>query len=185
MNFSEQYDHIQQMASSFNWTSPSWDLFILLFWIVASVIYSFASGRGRILSILVGVYMAKLLVIEAPFLGDQVSKHLSPNLLSLQQLITFAVLFLLLFFFLARYAFKTSADGRQLGSFAFGFLFALLQVGLLISIVLGFLPTAMQSTLSPLIHFIFLQPYAGFVWLILPVLYLVVLGKFISERSKL
>ncbi len=184
MNPSEQYVHIQQLAHSFNWHSPSWDLFIFLFWAVASLIYAFAAGRGRILTILVSVYMAKLLVIEAPFLQNEVSKHLHGSLLAMQQLITFVILFLLLFMFLGRYAFKTSADGRQISSFAFGVVFAVLQVGLLINIILSFLPPEIQGHLSPFIQFIFLQPYAGFVWLILPIVFLVALGKFIAERSE-
>ncbi len=184
MNFSQQYNAVLQLVRNFNWHAPSWDLFIFLFWIVASVIYAFAAGRGRSLSILVSVYMAKLLVIEAPFLQTAVSKHLPGGLVALQQLVTFVILFLLLFMFLARYAFKTSADGRQISSFVFGLVFAVLQIGLLINIILGFLPPETRQSLSPLVQFVFLQPYASFVWLVLPVLYLVGLGKFIAERSE-
>src|SRR5690242_7174237 len=111
---------IESLIRGFNWHSPSWDLFIVLFWLVGSIIYAFAAGRGRILSILISVFMAKLLVIEAPFLQSELSKHLTASLLPLQQLITFVVLFVLLFMFLSRYAFKTSADGRQMTSVAFG-----------------------------------------------------------------
>src|SRR3989338_6221110 len=97
----EIYERIESLIKSFNWHSPSWDLFIILFWLVASVIYAFSSGRGRLLSILVSVYMAKLLVIEAPFLNSLVNQKLSIVTVSLQQLATFTILFFVLFFFLS------------------------------------------------------------------------------------
>lgn len=181
----EKYLEFQNLISSFNWHSPSWDLFIILFWLVASVMYAFAAGRGRLLSILVSVYMAKLLVIEAPFLNSVVNQKLQIATASLQQLATFAALFLVLFFFLSKYGFKTSAEGRAGSALVFGIPFAVLQVGLLINIVLSFMPTHVQNGFSALVTFLFIQPGASFVWLVLPVLFLIVLGKFISNRTEL
>ncbi len=180
-----QFEHLKFLLHTFNWHGASWDLFILLFWLVASTMYAFAAGRGRILSVLVSIYMAKLLVIEAPFLSTEVSKHLNISLLSMQQLITFAIIFIVLFIFLARYAFKTAVDGRQLIAIPFSLAFAVLQIGLLINIVLSMLPQQVQENLSPLIQFVFIQNPASFVWLVLPVLFLIFLGKFISERHEM
>lgn len=179
------FSNIQFLIHTFNWHSPSWDLFILLFWLVASVLYGFAAGRGRILTILVSTYMAQLLVLKAPFLSQAFSGKINIASGSLQQLAAFAVLFLVFFVFLGRYAFKTSADGRQLSSLAFSLIFALLQVGLVIDIVIGYLPEQVQNTFSPLIQFIFLNPYSGFVWLALPVVFLILLGRFVSERTEM
>src|SRR5438132_139125 len=150
-------NHLQQLIHAFNWHAPSWDLFIMLFWLVAGVIYAFAAGRGRILTILVSVYMAKLLVIEAPFLTTAISKHTSIAVASLQQLATFAVLFLVLFMFLGRYAFKTSADGRRISSLLFGVIFGILQVGLLINVVMSFLPEHVKNGFAPLIRLLFID----------------------------
>jgi hypothetical protein len=176
---------VESLIHGFNWHNPSWSLFIILFWLTAGVIYAFAAGRGRILTILVSVYMAKLLVIEAPFLTQALSHHINTTVASLQQLATFVILFLLLFLFLGRYAFKTSADGRQLTSFVFGIIFSVLQVGLLINIIISFLPDAVKSTFDPLIQFIFIQYPASFLWLIAPIVFLMLLGKFVSERAEL
>lgn len=177
--------HIQKLIYSFNWHTPSWDLFIVLSWIVGSVLYAFAAGRGRILGIVVSVYMAKLLVIEAPFLSSPVIKQLHGQASYIQQLVTFIVLFLLLFMFLSRYAFRTSVDGRKLGSFVFIVIFALLQVGLLINIILNFLPEYIQKNFAPLIRFWFLDKPANFVWLLAPIAFLIVLGRFISEKTEI
>lgn len=181
----EIYERIESLIQSFNWHSPSWDLFIILFWLVASVIYAFSSGRGRLLSILVSVYMAKLLVIEAPFLNSLVNQKLSIVTVSLQQLATFTILFFVLFFFLSKYGFRTAAEGKSPGGFVFGVLFAVLQIGLLINIVLRFMPEHVQHTFSPLVQFLFIQGSTSFIWLILPVLFLVLLGKFISNRVEM
>ncbi len=177
----EIVQHAQELIRTFNWHSPSWDLFIILGWLVASVMYAFAAGRGRIMSVLVSVYMSKLLVIEAPFLGVTIGQRLNVNQ-SLQQLVTFVILFLLLFMFLARYAFRSASDSRHAASFVFTLVFAMLQIGLLANIIIGFLPEQTMLSLSPLVRFIFVDRPANFIWLLLPIAYIVVLGKFLSDR---
>lgn len=177
---------ISELARNFNWHSPSWDLFILLFWAVASVIYAFTAGRGRIISILISLYMAKLLVVEAPFLSSALTSKLNVSVVSLQQLITFIVIFLILFLFLSKYAFRTSVDGRHMASsIIFGIIFSFLQIGLLINVVLTFLPPPLQDGLSPLIRTFFINQPAGFVWLVAPLLFLIVAGKHISHDNEL
>ncbi len=180
----EYFATVQMLVRTFNWHSPSWDLFILLFWLVASVIYAFSSGRSRILTILISVYMAQLLVIQMPFLSTIASDKLGVATGTLQQLAAFVILFILLFIFLGRYAFKSSADGRQFSAIGFGLIFAFLQIGLLINIVVHYLPDYVQNTFSPLIAFIFLHEYSNFVWLALPVVFLVIIGRFISDRRE-
>ena len=181
----EFFSNFSDLAQSFNWHSPSWDLFILLFWVVASAIYAFSAGSGRILTILVSVYMAQLLVIEMPFLSEAVSERANIATGTLQQLAAFGVLFILLFIFLSRYAFKTSIDGRKFMAIGFGLVFAFLQVGLLINIIIGYLPVDIQNNFSPLITLIFLHPNSNFVWLVLPVVFLILLGRFISDRNEM
>ncbi len=181
----EQLYQLKFLVTSFNWHSASWDLFIFLFWAVAAAMYAFAGGRGRILSVLVSIYMAKLIVLEAPFLSTAVAKQLNITVLSLQQLTAFAIMFLVLFIFLARYAFKTGSDGRHLISIPFSLLFAFLQIGLLINIVLTMLPIHVQENFSELVKFIFITDPASFVWLLLPVAFIVFLGRFISERHEM
>lgn len=174
----------QMYVSTFNWHSPSWDLFILLFWLVASVIYALSAGRGKILTILVSVYMSQLLVIEMPFLSHVVSGKLDVATPTLQQLVAFVVLFVVLFFFLSRYAFKSSADGKQFSAIGFALIFSVLQVGLLINIILNYLPDQVKNSFSPLINIVFLHPNSSFIWLALPVVFLVIVGRFITDRHE-
>lgn len=175
-------ENIQLMIRTFNWHSPSWDLFILLFWIVASVLFAFSAGRGRMLTILVSTYMAQLLVIQAPFFSEAVSGKFDIGTTTLAQLATFSILFLVFFVFLSRYAFRSSVDGRQIIALPFVLVFTFLQVGLLINIVVNYLPDHIQNSLSPLIQFAFLHPNAGFIWLLLPVVFLIIVGRFLGDQ---
>jgi hypothetical protein len=172
----------QFLISTFNWHSPSWDLFILAFWLVASVLFAFAAGRGRMLLILVCTYMAQLLVIKAPFLSQVAADKLNIASSTIPQLTAFVVLFLLFFIFLGRYAFRSTADGRQILALPFTLAFTILQVGLLVNIILNYLPDHVQNSFSPLIQFLFLHPNAGFIWLLAPIIFLVIIGRFVSDQ---
>jgi hypothetical protein len=175
---------IISIFQSFNWHTPSWDLFILLAWVGASIFYAFATGRGRVINIFFSVIMAKLLTSEAPFLTKAISSQVPSSLSSLQQLAAFIAIFLLLFMLLGRFVFKTSADGRHLGSIIFGLVFSFLQIGLLINIILTFLPVGVQENFSQLIRFVFIQKPASFVWLVSPIVFLIALGKFVGDSNE-
>lgn len=174
-----------QLMSGFNWTSPSWDLFILLAWVGLAIFYTFSAGRGRVINILLSVYVAKLIVLEMPFLSNAAAKPFNLTIVSLQQLAAFLALFLILFLFLGRFVLKSSADSRHLTSMVFGLFFAFLQIGLLINIILSYLPPATQQHFSQLIQTIFISQTANFVWLILPIAYLIILGKFVGDTNEL
>lgn len=171
------------LIQSFNWHSPSWDLFIFLAWAVAGVMYAFSAGRGRTISLLFSLYISKLLVLEAPWLNSALNNHLPSTLSSVQQLVSFLIIFVLLFILLSRYAFRTSADGRRLGSIAFILVFSILQVGLLINTVLGFLAIS-GKTFSPIVNLVFLSAPANFIWLILPLGFLIFLGRTVSHHQE-
>ena len=114
-------NHASSLVHGFNWHSPSWDLFIILFWGVASVFYAFAAGRGRSIGLLMSLYIAKLIVLQAPWLTNAINDKLPTTLNSLQALVSFLLIFFILFILLSRYAFRTSADSRHFGSIFFCF----------------------------------------------------------------
>jgi cation transport ATPase len=171
------------LVQTFNWHTPSWDLFILLIWGVGSILYAFSAGRGRIISMLMSLYISKLLVSEAPWITQAVNEKLTGSLIGLQQLVSFLLIFLVLFIFLSRFAFKTSADGRHLASIPFAIVFSILQIGLLIQNILAYL-SATGKEFSALVTAIFLVPGASFFWLLAPLVFLILLGHFISDRSE-
>lgn len=175
---------VNNLVHSFNWHSPSWDLFIFLFWAVAGVMYAFAAGRGRVISLLMSLYISKLLVLQAPWLATAINSKLPGSLFSLQQLVSFLLIFIILFILLSRYAFRTSADGRHLSSFPFVVIFSFLQVGLLINTILSYLAVSGKS-FSPLVSLIFVSDMASFTWLLLPLGFLVLLGRIVTDRHEI
>ncbi len=169
------------LLNSVNFQNPSWDAFIFFFWAIVAVIYSFSAGRGRIISILVAVYMSELLVIQAPFLSTAVGDQFGLALY-LGRLITFLVLFGFFFLVLSKFVFRTSVENRRWGSWVFSLIFAVLQVGFLISVILSFLPPEVKTTFAPLVKFVFISETANFVWLLLPIAFLVFVGRHISDH---
>lgn len=171
------------IIQGFNWSQPSWDLFIFLIWGALALFYGLSAGRGRIISLLMSLYIAKLLVLEAPWLGNALNQKLPSSLASLQQLISFLLIFAVLFILLSRYAFRTSADGRHFGSIVYSVIFAVLQVGLLINTILSYLAVSGKS-FSPLVSIIFLSTGASFIWLLVPLVFLIILGRSIADPNE-
>ncbi|MDB4939663.1 MAG: hypothetical protein JWO40_88 [Candidatus Doudnabacteria bacterium] len=167
-----------------NFHNPSWDAFIFFAWIIVSIIYSFSAGRGRIISILVSVYMSELLVIQAPFLSAAVGSKLGAAVY-LARLVTFLILFAFLFLILSKFVFRTSVESRGFSSWFFSLVFAFLQVGFLISVIFTFLPPEIKDTFAPLVKFVFINNTSVFVWLLLPIVFLVIVGRHVSDHSRL
>jgi len=178
-------NQVSQSTQSFNWHNPSWDLFILLAWVVVSLVYAFAAGRGRVINMLFSLYIAKLLVVEAPWLTNALSQKLPSQFASLQLLVSFVIIFIVLFILLGRYAFRTSADGRHFGSVPFTLFFSFLQVGLLINTIIGYLSANTIAAFSPLIKLVFVNPPASFVWLLLPLGFLIILGRSVADPTEI
>lgn len=172
------------LVKTFNWHSPSWDLFIFLSWVGLSIVYAFSTGRGRVINILLSVFMAKLLVIEAPFITTAIYSQVPSSLQALQQLAAFTAIFLVLFMLLGRFVFKTSADSRHWGSLVFGLIFSFLQIGLLINIVLNFLPIGVQENFSELVQILFIKDPSSFIWLVCPIVFLILLGRFVGDSNE-
>src|SRR3989338_9646656 len=92
---------LTNLISTINWMAPSWDLFILLFFIIAALLYGFSLGRERIMTILVSVYIA-LAIIEALPFTSYISAQIGIQKVFLFQIFSFLGLFVVLFFFLSR-----------------------------------------------------------------------------------
>ncbi|MFA6215257.1 MAG: hypothetical protein WC768_01670 [Patescibacteria group bacterium] len=154
-----------------NWTTPTWDVVILLFIIISVLIYSFTLGRDRIVAILISTYLALAVTTNLPFMDNLDTLINKPGVFGFQ-VSAFLIVFALLFIFLSR-----SSLTQNLSSLSGGWwqviLFSLLQVGLLASIILSFLPEVATNYLSPFTKTIFLSDLGKFCWIVLPILALV------------
>lgn len=161
---------IQNFLNSINWSTPSWDLFIVLFFLVAAVLYGLSLGRNRILVILISIYMALALVNVFPFSQELLSR-LKLEDSFMVKLVSFTGLLLILFFLLSRSALSSALVSKSgEGSWFQILIFSFLHVGLLISVILSFVPNDFVSNLAPLTKKVFTTDTARFLWLLLPII---------------
>jgi len=158
-------------VASIDFTEPTWDLFIIIFFLVASFIYGLSLGRDRIIIILVGIYMALAVINAAPFLHELKPAEFGVDNIFAFRITTFLAVFVILFFMLSRSALmKTIAKSDAPGSWWQVILFSVMHVGLLISITLSFIPTEFHSQLAPLTRQLFIGEETQFYWLIAPII---------------
>ncbi len=163
-------DLITNFSQNINWSAPTWDLFILIFFIVATFLYGISLGRDRIIVIMVGLYMALAIVGNTPFLQDFTAK------IDVQgfgfKFSIFVGLFVVFFFLLSNSALSDALNGYKIskkGNWIQTLLISILHVGLLISIVLSFIPADSVAILSSVTQKIFLADMSRFLWLIMPI----------------
>jgi hypothetical protein len=177
------FNGLANLIQNFNWQVPSWDLFIILFFIFSALIYGMSLGRQRIIVILVSIYMSLAVVDYAP-LVENFLKDRGMGDFFLFEVTTFLGAFLILFFLLSRSALlKVFGGGNHDGVWWQVMLFSFLQIGLLISVVLSFLPVSITSNLSPTIQQIFIDETSRFLWIISPILAMIVIRSPKRRRS--
>lgn len=162
--------YAQAQFMSVNWASPTWDLFIVLFFILTVFLYGMSLGRDRIIVILVSIYMAMAVVANAPIIG-----RANPNAdIQFGNIFAFKVsaflgLFILLFFLLSRSALMKTFGNMTAGKWWQVLVFSIFHVGLLVSITLSFLPPDAIGHLAPITRNLFASEMAKFVWVVAPI----------------
>ncbi|MFO0704986.1 MAG: hypothetical protein U0517_03440 [Candidatus Andersenbacteria bacterium] len=161
----------------FDLSNPSWDLFIILFFVAAAFIYGMSLGRDRIVVILVSIYMALAVVNYAPFL-DKFSGTIGLDQIFVVKISTFVITFLGLFFLLGRSALmRTIAKGNEDGGLIQVLVFSFLHIGLLISVTLSFLPIELSAELAQLTRKFFVGDVARFFWVVAPIIAMIIFGR--------
>ncbi|MEX2209856.1 MAG: hypothetical protein WD846_03145 [Patescibacteria group bacterium] len=151
--------------------SPSWDLFIFLFFIVATFVYGFTLGRSRIMVLLVSTYMALALTQTAPFLGGTEEVTVGSSPFFVVQITAFVATMLLIFFFLSNSALRRAFAATEIQGKAWQIIiFSILHAGLLVSVVLSFVPPDRRAALLDATQNLFATETALFVWTLLPII---------------
>lgn len=172
------------MVADIDFSNPTWDLFIILFFAVAALLYGFSLGRDRIITMLVSTYMALAVTRSAAFLSDT-NADIGVNQFLVIKVTAFITIFVVLFVVLSRSALqKTVATADAVGKWWQVIVYSTLHVGLLISIVLSFLSDSAISELAPLTRTLFAGDVAHMVWLILPIIAMVMYGKKIEPEEE-
>lgn len=160
--------------STIDFTQPTWDLFVIAFFVIGALLYGFSLGRDRIIVILVSIYMSLTVVKAIPAFvlnvtfNDQFAFKIT----------TFLSIFVVLFFLLSRSALlRTLGAGASDGKWYETMVFSFLHVGLLIAIAMSFLPPEFIARFSPLTQQIFSHEWGYFGWIIAPIFGMIVFGS--------
>lgn len=163
--------------SSLNWSTPTWDVFILLFFIVGALLYGLSLGRDRTIVILVSMYMALAVAANTPVLS-KINWQVAVNGNSILKVAFFLGVFVVVFFLMSRSALLKTIGGSQApGSWWQTIVFSILQIGLLISITLSFLPSDMTNGLSQITKDVFMGDNGKSAWMILPIVFMIIAPK--------
>lgn len=184
VNLAQTTTDAKNFWTSINWAQPSWDVFIILFFVVGAVLYGFSLGRDRVIVILISVYMALAVVNSMPFIGELV-KDSPLNQFFVFRMSSFIVVFMVLFFLMSRSALlATVASSDSAGSWWQVMLFSFLHVGLLISITLSFLPAGAADHLTPFTRALFVKDLARFIWIVAPIVAMIMIKGGAAEKKK-
>ena len=166
---------MREFFSYFNPSSPTWDIFVILFFVIATFLYGLTLGRARVVVQIVSSYMTVALLASAPFL-DKIEAR-TPLNHTIFYLIAFMVVFILLFLLLSNSAFHQHlSEGR--GTWWDVLLLSVVQIGFLTSIVLSSMSGFALGHVSGITQIVFAKQPAPFIWTVLPIAALVVIrGK--------
>lgn len=158
-----------QFLAGLDVNSPSWDLFIYLFFLLAIFLYGFTLGRTRIMLLIVATYMALAAIRTAPFIFPQtVTVGSSPFFIV--QITAFVGAMLVIFFLLSQTALRRALSAEDVqGSIFQIILFSIAHVGLFVSSILSFIPADRQLALLEGTRAMFTTPWAIFLWTIAPI----------------
>jgi hypothetical protein len=166
--FFSQFD-LNSFLKAINFAVPTWDLFIIIFFLAAVFLYGLTLGRDRVLTILISMYMALAVINTAPYL-DTLRAEINVGQFFAMRVIMFLSLFVFLFFLIARSALLRSFTKDSPGSWSQVFVFSVLHVGLLTSITMSFLPKNSLAHLAPITQSVFISDPGRLAWLILPII---------------
>jgi quinol-cytochrome oxidoreductase complex cytochrome b subunit len=157
---------MREFFSTLNPASPTWDLFLILFFVIAAFLYGITVGRARIVVQIVASYMAMAVLASAPFLDKLEAR--TPLNHTVFYLVAFLAVFLALFMLLSRSAFHQHLSEAR-GKWWDVLVLSVVQVGFLTSIILSSMSGGALGHLSPVTLTIFANGPAPFIWTVLPI----------------
>ncbi len=150
--------------------SGSSDWILLLVFLAVAFVYGLSMGRSRLVVVTLGIYFSFILTRAIPwkqltFLGIKEAPT------STVQIFIFLALILGFYFLIPHSALRSALklQGRRRSGWWPVLILSILQIGLILEVVIGFLPAKVVAGLSPLAQLIFSGPIAQFCWLLLPI----------------
>lgn len=154
------------------WPTGNWDMFLVIFLVGGSFLYTLFLGKRRVMVILTAIYMTLAVLAYTPFIGK-----ISEVMGSASRTAIFIIGFAALFFIVSRGVLhRVFSRGGYVGAWWQALLLAFLQLGLLLSIFLSFLPPNYRDHFSVLTQQALLSDWGRFVWLFSPILVMAALA---------
>ncbi|MBI2416287.1 MAG: hypothetical protein HYV33_06570 [Candidatus Kerfeldbacteria bacterium] len=164
---------LDQAFNQVNIGNPTWDLFLVGFFVVGALLYGLSLGKDRIIAIMVSIYMALAVVAALPEFVLNIKVNDSYTV----QITAFFSVFVVLFFLLSRQAVLNALSPDGHGKWWQVLLFSVLHVGLLVSVTMSFLPPNLLAKFSPLSQMIFTQEWTKFSWIMAPIIAMMLVGR--------
>lgn len=161
---------IQNIINSINWTVPSWDLFIVAFFLATIFLYGFALGKDRIIVIMLSIYVTVALIKGIPASCSDFLASIRIGDSAIGQSGVFLGIVIVLFFLLSRSITTSIFEGGNRGSWGEIIMLSFLQAGLLVSVAASFLPLEVVENFSPFIKSVFIDDTVRAAWLTAPIL---------------
>lgn len=173
---------IREFLTNFHLGAASgWDLFIILVFLIAVLIYGFLLGRNRMTILLLSSYFSLTISQVIPWSRISTLGWLGigqePSASS--RILVFVGLTLLFYFFIPRSILSSALRIKKRGEATWWqlFLLSIIQLGILAAIILSFLPSQAIADFTPLVKKIFIGPEARFIWLTLPIFIIVLMRR--------
>lgn len=163
----------ESLLGQVSWSVPTWDLFIFIFFVAFVILFGLTLGRSKILTVLLATYTGLAVVSNLPYLTPETSEKFGLGPAFVLKMIVFGAVLIVSFFFLARMGILPESGISHLPHI---FLFSILQAGLLISIVISFIPAA-STSLAPFTRTIFVSDISRFLWILAPIVAMALVKK--------
>jgi hypothetical protein len=173
---------VYSFLSSFHIGAASgWDIFVVLVFLIAVLIYGLSLGRNRMIILLISSYFSLLIIQNIPWrkLSSLGWLGIEQNPSASLRIILFLGIILLFYFLIPRSVLTSTFRLRKRGLASWWqlFLLSIVQVGLLVMVILSFLPAEAIANFGSIIRKLLIGPEAQFVWITLPILTMVLMRK--------
>lgn len=176
VNIAQYTNQAQGFLQTINWSHPSWDLVLILFFVVSSIVYGIAMGRDRSIIALVAVYVAIAVTSYFPDVMKLIGRTSYADAFALRMTL-FAGIFALFFFLISQSALLKHLGGATRPGGAIAAIgISLLHMGLLTSVIFSYLPQNALEVFTPQLQSAFLADGARLGWVVAPIALLVITG---------
>jgi len=161
--------------------ATGWDIFILLIFLIAVFVYAYSLGRNRLVLLLICTYFSLSILRAVPWEGISSWSWLGiedgPS--SSTEILIFLTLILAFYFLIPRSILTSTFRIRKRGEASWPQLFILgiVQMGLLVMIILSFLPAETVAGLGPILKKLFIGGEAYFFWILLSIFTVVLMRR--------